>query len=139
MLISGHLWLLCSKHISYVLKSHKWPHVTIFHQNLIARCWIPIVKGNWLQLFDECLIFDPTKNPSISYFFCSNFFKLVYFWTKVWNKSMGCFFPLNFNHWFQIWSQQLSNLINKCFSSLVWRQYFIRCITKVCNIFKTSW
>ena len=35
MLISGHLWLLCSKHISYVLKSHKWPHMTIFHVYLL--------------------------------------------------------------------------------------------------------
>ena len=53
MLISGHLCLLCIKNTSYVLKSHKSPHMTIFLQNLIARCYIPIVKGNCPQLFGQ--------------------------------------------------------------------------------------
>ena len=33
-------------------------------------------------------------------------------------------------------SNIIYNLINKSFSSVVWSQYFIRCITKVYNIFK---
>ena len=41
-------------------------------------------------------------------------------------------------YWFQNWSQKLSTLIHKRFCCLVWRQDFIRCITKVCNIFKTK-
>ena len=75
-----------------------------------------------------CLIFD---------FFHSNLLKLVYFWTKISNNNMGYFFPLNFND-FKFEVKTLFNLINKNFSSIVWSQYFIRCITNVCNILKSD-
>ena len=39
-LMIGHLCLLCSKDVLYVLRSHKWPLLSIFLQDLIADCKI---------------------------------------------------------------------------------------------------
>ena len=66
-----------------------------------------------------------------------DFYGLLFMFERKPQIMIWVFFPLNFNHWFQIWSQKSFRLINKSFSSLVWRQYPIRCKTKNCCIFKT--
>jgi hypothetical protein len=86
MLIIGHLWLLCSKDVLYVLKSHKWLIMSYFHKDLNMQCFISIIgviaRNFWAKFFF----------PFIPDFFRSNLFRLVHFWTQTSKNSMEYFF-----------------------------------------------
>jgi hypothetical protein len=124
-------YFLVHKRYAYYIRAindHLWAS--------FIKIWLHTVKSQLLMVIGRNFLAKKFFRLFLIFFAqtCSNLF---IFETKPQIKVWGVI-STQFYHWFQIWSEKSSNLIIKCFSSLLWRQYFIMCITKVCNIFKTS-